>query len=164
MTEANRKAGAIGGRRTKETRVGIFNPAYDRAAQGHVNGLRNKERCVGIFAPDYDKSAPGRKGGHLGGKISGERNRRNKTGICAQTHADHVACGKIGGPRSCHVRWHVKRGILNPNCTYCVPEENLNEGRLNNFMRTDRETRVTRITKTGKVRIVTRPNKTKKKS
>lgn len=133
MSEAKRISsrinGAIGGRRTKETRVGIFDPAYDRTEHARAMGLQNVEKHRGIFAPDFDKTMPGRVGGSLGGKISGERHRRNKTGICAQTHADHVACGKVGGPRSAHLRWHVRRGLFSDRCSICMGEENLNEGR-----------------------------------
>jgi hypothetical protein len=27
--------------------------------------------------------------------------------------------GKIGGPAACHKRWHLDRGIINPNCKLC---------------------------------------------
>ena len=27
--------------------------------------------------------------------------------------------GKKGGPKSCHLRWHVRRGIVSPNCALC---------------------------------------------
>ncbi|UAV84813.1 hypothetical protein BV113_00190 [Glutamicibacter phage BIM BV-113] len=32
------------------------------------------------------------------------------------------AAGKIGGMKSAHKRWHVDRGIHDPNCELCVAE------------------------------------------
>ncbi len=112
------------GRRTR-----LFYPGMAEK-NGRLAGSKHKRNGTGIFSLTKEqKLAACSKGGfknvesgHLasiqsaGGKVSGKMNVENNTGICGMSHKEHIAAGY----KSSHVRWHVKRGVLNPKCKLCV--------------------------------------------
>ena len=53
-----------------------------------------------------------------GGRIVGRKNAENGAGFCAPGAA--VKAGRIGGRTKSHIRWHVNRGVMNPNCALCT--------------------------------------------
>jgi hypothetical protein len=79
---------------------------------GRTQGRKNKENGTGICAPGMSA-----KGGLKGGRIAGRKCKENSTGAFAP---GMQAKGGIKGARTAnHLRWHVKRGIVNPNCSLC---------------------------------------------
>lgn len=109
--------GEVGGIKTRDKKLGIHNPKFNKTVAARKGGLKSVESghlqsvsskgglaCgalmekekKGIFSPDYDRVAAGRKYG----KIS----------------------GKIGGPKGMHTRWHVNRGLVSNQCKYCTQQ------------------------------------------
>ena len=66
-------------------------------------GRSNVENGTGWFGRSKEKMTED-------GRIGGRSNAENKTGFCAPGVAD----------RGRHTRWHVNRGIVNPNCSLCI--------------------------------------------
>jgi hypothetical protein len=71
---------------------------------GRKGGRKNKENSAGIFAPGMQAK---------GGRTQGRKNKENSTGIFAP------GVSAKGGRIANHLRWHTKRGIVNPNCKLC---------------------------------------------
>lgn len=75
---------------------------------GKISGQLTYERKIGVHGRSPEQmSADGKKGD--------EKAKRLGTGIYGRTFEQHSAIGKIAN----HVRWHVRRGIMNPNCDLC---------------------------------------------
>jgi hypothetical protein len=121
-SESARIGGTAGGLKTRDEKLGIHNPSFDKSIGARKGGLKNVESghlqsisskgglaCgalmekekKGIFSPNYDRVAAGAKYG----KIS----------------------GKIGGPKGMHTRWHVRRDLTSPSCKYCTGQQNVDE-------------------------------------
>ena len=68
------------------------------------------------------------KSGHLrriaasGGRANSSENKRRagRIGGSRGTQENRSKAGLIGGPIGMHVRWHVNRGIVNPDCPFCM--------------------------------------------
>jgi hypothetical protein len=56
------------------------------------------------------------KGGHAAGIITRDR----QTGIHNPEHRRGWA--SLGGLRSTHLKWHVARGLANPQCGLCIQD------------------------------------------
>jgi hypothetical protein len=102
----------IGGRKMVAKKIGMFAPE-NLGMGGRIAGPKTNEMHIGIFAPDFDKRAPGRIGGPIGGRKAKELG----LGIFAPGMA--AAGGRIASRINNHERWHIKRGIVNPNCELC---------------------------------------------
>jgi hypothetical protein len=91
---------------------------------GRIQGRKNAENKTGVCGRTFEKmSEDGRKGGRIGGynqpreaKVKGGRiggkavvESGQLLGICAK-----------GGTAASHVRWHIRRGIVNSNCLLCA--------------------------------------------
>jgi 5-methylcytosine-specific restriction endonuclease McrA len=121
FTERSRVSGRRGGYKTKENGTGVFAPGV-QAKNARLGGLKTKELGIGVFAPENRG-----KGGHKTKELG--------TGIFGMTHEQHQEAGRrarrAGGrtqPREAkvlgnHIRWHTKRGIVNPNCPLCNPSK-----------------------------------------
>lgn len=72
---------------------------------GRIGGRVTAEKKVGCHAPKYSG---------LGGRTQAA----NRTGMFAPEMIGMG--GRTGGPRGMHNRWHVARGIKNPNCELCM--------------------------------------------
>ncbi len=99
------RAGVLGRKKNMENgqpfRLGRHN-----VESGHLAKLRT---------PEHQAKA-GRIGGKLGGKTQGP--------IQGRKNADSGLLAKIcanGGRAASHLRWHVNRSVINPNCTLCQP-------------------------------------------
>jgi hypothetical protein len=96
-------------------------PAWIAAAVegGRITGRKMRDNRRGIHAPEHLG-----KGGRIGGRISGRQHKENGTGWFAPGNAAKGGriTGRVYGPISCHIRWHVKRGIVNPKCSLCKPQ------------------------------------------
>lgn len=95
-TESCRKGGLIGG--PIGGRIGGLISGRKAVESGHIYRMRTKESCS------------------KGGKIQGRR--AWDSGQLASITTSEV-CSK-GGRACCHLRWHVKRNMKNPNCEFCV--------------------------------------------
>ena len=56
-----------------------------------------------------------------GGTASGTLHKQNRTGIFGSARTKETE--SLGGRVSCHIRWHVRRGRVNPLCSLCVGQE-----------------------------------------
>jgi len=109
--EASKAGGLIGGAITRDKKLGIHNPNFDRRAASRKGGLRNVES-------GHLKSISS-KGGKVAGSLVGTRNR--ESGWMKKVQLMGLGKGgKIGGPKGMHTRWHVNRGIVSNQCKYCV--------------------------------------------
>jgi hypothetical protein len=83
------------------------------AAKG---GRKTKENRTGIFAPGMAS-----KGASKGGLHAQETHKKNGTGCYSrEMQAKGGRKGGIKGARiTNHLRWHVKRGIVNLDCSLC---------------------------------------------
>lgn len=111
-------------------------PLSDKAFRLHVTlmGVCNEDRNDGIISKQ-DLEMLGPKAGkelidrQLVHAISGGnyqlhdylRHQNSRKEIEALS-TEKQAAGKIGGKRSAHKKWHVDRGIRNPDCELCVAE------------------------------------------
>ena len=78
---------------------GIYNEKLASAIGGHYGGIITKERKLGIFSPDYDRGAQSRKNFELGlmdhidfiaiGKIAGAASVKSKKGIHSEENKQH---------------------------------------------------------------------------
>lgn len=140
---AGKKAGAISGRRNRKFKRGIFGLSFEqRSANSKKSAKRNYERGIGLAGIDPSQhSANSRKGGtrvrelKLGihaqsdnerlvyCKMGGEIAHKKRLGVHGrsreQMSADGKEGGKKGGPIGCHIRWHINRNIVNPDCDLC---------------------------------------------
>jgi hypothetical protein len=140
---AGRKGGRIGGhitgRKTKENGTGIFALTPEqRSAAGRIGGRKIKENGTGIFAPGsqakgglhsqetHKKNGTGcysREQQVKGGRISGLKNVESGQLASLRTPEHQAKAGRAGGPAGAritnHLRWHVKRGIVNLDCSLC---------------------------------------------
>jgi hypothetical protein len=87
---------------------------------GRTQGRKNVENGTGIFAlTPEQRSAAGRKGG----RISGLKNVESGQLASLRTPEHQAKAGRAGGPAGAritnHLRWHVKRGIVNLDCSLC---------------------------------------------
>lgn len=89
-----RIGGKIGGRKAVES----GQLASVAAKGGHIQGRKNVEEGTDLFGMTAEqKSAAGRKAGRMG------------------SHEAKATSGRLAN----HIRWHVKRGIKNPDCPLC---------------------------------------------
>jgi hypothetical protein len=101
--EAQRKTGLIRGRKAVESGLLARMQSMGGRIGGRINGPING-RINGRKAVESGQLASIRsKGGHIGGHINGHKNAENGTLEKAR-----------------HSRWHVKRGIVKQDCTFCV--------------------------------------------
>jgi hypothetical protein len=101
--------------------LGYCVPALSRANAAWIacaseGGRKSKENRTGIFATGMQA-----KGGRKGGRTQGRKHKENRTGIFATgMQAKGGRKGGIKGGRIAnHLRWHVKRGIVNLDCSLC---------------------------------------------
>lgn len=111
-------------------------PLSDKAFRLHVTlmGVCNDDRNDGIISK-LDLEMLGPKAGkelidrQLVHAISGGnyqlhdylRHQNSRKEIEALS-TEKQAAGKLGGKRSAHKKWHVDRGIHNPDCELCMTE------------------------------------------
>jgi general stress protein YciG len=102
---------------------------------GRIVGRKTFENKTGVFGRSPEKmSEDGRKGGRIGGcrahelhpEMAARCGRKNVESGHLASIATPESCakggrisGRIVGPKVCHVRWHVNRGISNPACALC---------------------------------------------
>jgi hypothetical protein len=93
----------------------------DRSRSGKLGGTAAvaSKRAKGI--PIFPVEAQ-RKNGLQQGPVTGNRMVREKRGVFAQT-PEQLQIAQILGR---HVRWHISRGIVNPDCTLCSQKEESN--------------------------------------
>ena len=87
------------GNHSYKNRLGIFSLSKEQKSE---IGKRSAESCKksnkGIYALTKEqKSEGGKKGGKIGGKISGNKNKELNKGYCGLTKEERIAAGKIGG-------------------------------------------------------------------
>jgi hypothetical protein len=118
--ESCAKAGRKGGRKTAAIPGHLA--AINLASRGLGVAAARKKK-TGLFAPDKAIQA-------AGGRVSGRNHKEKGDGIFAPGVA--AAGGRIGGRKNAesgqvhealHIRWHVKRGIVNPNCEWCQKQQ-----------------------------------------
>lgn len=116
-----------------EEEIAKFRKAYTQRSS--VGGRKSVENSTGMFAPGYDKGT----GGRIGGRISGRMNVKSGhlASLRTREHQSAAARRRIelyGSPATpesraragritSHLRWHAKRGIVNPNCELCKRSE-----------------------------------------
>ncbi len=101
-------AGRIGGRKTADSGSLAIASAAVRARPGHQ---ANAGRAGGLSLP--------REVHVKSGLAAAAVNRANGTGFYSKEVQSRIAKKRL------HVRWHVKRGIVNPNCSLCTPPESV---------------------------------------
>jgi hypothetical protein len=94
--------GRIRPEQTHERAVEMGNKAFEKKAGFH--GLTPEE-----------KSDNARLGGQIAGRIAADTGRVHTM----RTHEGSV----LGGRTASHVRWHIKRHIINPRCDLCCMDE-----------------------------------------
>jgi hypothetical protein len=127
-----------GGFATKERGKGIFASDYDRTKGPRIVGRLMKERGMGIFSLSKDQKR------HIS-SASGRLNFQNGVGIHGLTLAQRAENARKGGSTTArnkvglfafskeqlsqnarkarHVHWHVKRNIVNPQCSLCTQSQ-----------------------------------------
>lgn len=108
--EASKLGGRIGGLLSRDTKIGIHSPNFNRSSTGRKSGLKNVKS-------GHLKSISS-LGGKASGPISGKRNAESGWMLKVQKMGLGKG-GKIGGPKGMHTRWHVNRNVVSPNCKYC---------------------------------------------
>ena len=78
--------------------------------------VTHKKNGTGPYAKDHQRRA-GIAGGKVQGMIQGRKNVENSTGFCAPGVA--ARGGRMGGAKGAHIRHHLMRSIVNPNCNLC---------------------------------------------
>jgi general stress protein YciG len=111
------RAGRKGGRKSHENGTGIFALTPEqRSAARRIGGRKNVENGTGYWGLTLEqRQAAGRKGGRKSvesGQLASLRTPEH------QAKAGRKG-GRISGARTCHLRWHVKRGIVNLDCSLC---------------------------------------------
>jgi hypothetical protein len=118
-SETCSRGGILGGQKNVETGQII--------ALGHKQGKKNKESGhwdrIKILGNVFDT-----KWGHEQGLRNIENGHMKVLSAQGKINADTPGYmsnlgklgGKKGGPAVCHLRWHVRRNIVNPNCPLCV--------------------------------------------
>lgn len=108
----------------------------DKAFRLHVTllGLCNEDRNDGIISKqDLQMLGPGAGKELLKASLVHEKEpgiyqlhdylrHQNSRKEIEELVTEKQAAGKIGGKKSAHLQWHVKRGITNPECELCVAE------------------------------------------
>ncbi|MHB8503142.1 MAG: hypothetical protein ACYDHE_19645 [Candidatus Acidiferrales bacterium] len=96
--------------------------AKDYISMGQVGGLIGGRmgKRDGKFAKEHPKEASeiGRRGGLAGGKAGAKKTHELYAGTEIRRKWLSEA-GKKRAARSNHNRWHLKRGLFNPNCKFC---------------------------------------------
>lgn len=88
----------------------------EKSSASRAAAKKCKEIGAGVYGLTFEqRSAAGKKGG--------KRTRELGVGICGLTHEQRVANGKKYGKKNSlfanHKRWHINRGIVNPDCALC---------------------------------------------
>jgi hypothetical protein len=120
--------GRIGGRRNAESGQLASVRTSASIAKG---GRRSAELGVGVHTPEM-RSLAGRKGGRIGGPKGGRKNvaSGHLRRISSMGGSKHVESGHLASLRTpehqakasrsaTHIRWHVKRGLIKPDCVLC---------------------------------------------
>jgi hypothetical protein len=90
--EEKSAAGKKGGKKTAELKVGFHGMSLEEKSEnGKMGAKRAKELGVGIFSLLTEQLS---ENGKKGGKISGQKNKENKTGICGFSKEQRSETGK----------------------------------------------------------------------
>jgi len=91
--------GKKSGKRCYELKSGIHALTFEQKSEiGKKANETNKRNGTGVYGMTFEqKSEGGRKGGKIGGKISGNKNKELHKGYCGLTKEERTAAGKIGG-------------------------------------------------------------------
>jgi len=110
-----RKGGEIVGKSSYEKGIGIHGRSPEKMSEdGRKAGAIAYEKGVGVHGRSPEKmSEDGRKAGKIGGKIGGNKNKENKTGICGMTPEERREAGKKGGKISGKSNYEKGIGIHN---------------------------------------------------
>jgi hypothetical protein len=123
-----RAAKVKGGRTAKRKKVGVFAPEHqaNRSKWARAGRLAQKEKGLGINAPEMRT---------LYAVLAGHSHKRNGTGIFAPGVHDKTLVANrqystgLWDPDvkqfGLHTRWHVNRGIVKPDCKFCVSDEHV---------------------------------------
>jgi hypothetical protein len=114
------KAGGVAaGAKTRDEKLGIHNPKFDRVNSGRKGGLAN------VVSGHLQRISSA--GGKVSGLIQGRKHAENKTGICGRSYEKMLSDSKksekarVAGARLfLHTRWHVNRGVASPTCKHCL--------------------------------------------
>lgn len=111
------KGGHIGGRKNVESgHMARMQTHANRAAGGRISGPKTARNKTGIHGRSSEQmAADGRKGGRIGGRITGRKFKEEGLGLFAVQNQGI-------GP---HTRWHVNRGVVNPNCDLCQKQQSV---------------------------------------
>jgi hypothetical protein len=102
--EDKSKAGKIGGKVTHQSHPDLASES------GKIGGCKGIRRLRELYPDKLQEWAI--KGGKNGGVLGGIRTN--------ELHPDHGCwLGSTHGRRGMHNRWHLSRGIVNPNCEFC---------------------------------------------
>lgn len=115
----SREDKARGGRRTCEIYGGVPGRTFESCQKGGLaGGSKGGKRRVELYGPPGDRESRS-KGGLAQpheAKLRGIYRRNEIHG----NPATPESCSKAGKlSTSNHLRWHVRRGLMNPNCRFC---------------------------------------------
>lgn len=91
--------GRKNGKKLRDLKLGIFSLTPEQRSQNSKKSDEvNRRNNTGIYALTREqKSIGGRKGGKIGGKVSGNKNKELRKGYCGLTLEERRAAGRIGG-------------------------------------------------------------------
>lgn len=118
--ESRQKGGLIGG--SKGGRK-IHDAEHRARPEYYENCVKRGRRTIELHG--NPGTPEGRqKGGHRGGTRTHDDEHKSRPGYFEhQSSAGKLGGrigGKVGGPKAMHLRWHIKRGLVNPACKYCA--------------------------------------------
>ena len=118
-TEHQIKAGKAAGKKSVEDKTGIHHPNFDKVTAGRKGGIRNVE--------SGHLQRISSAGGKVSGAIQGQKNKESghmaAIGRSVPYEVRRINSMK-GGPIGMHIRWHINRGIVSPDCKLCKEEKN----------------------------------------
>jgi hypothetical protein len=103
-TARHRKGSQKGGREAGHIVNGAAYRAEPRYREIRVSANHNQSRAAKV------------RGGQEGARVVNDASHRADP----KYREDRVRARHAGGSRATHVRWHVRRGIVNPNCVLCI--------------------------------------------
>ena len=92
---------------------------------GKASQITHKKNRTGVYALTLEqRQENGRKGGSQAGRWKGHTKRVRGVAGAHLTHEHQVAAGRkaagAGAKLVNHIRWHVRRDIVNPRCSLCT--------------------------------------------